>query len=145
MTRKGSMLIVMGFNGRKATAIKIGLLNRFEAMEEFIFSLNSARMEYPALTEAIYNAREEPKPHHFINEADMINRIVLGMSAKKFREEAGIKKGESIRPYLTTEQIRNIETLQRVDIGLIVGGIEFQARKEMLSNYINRLMLKQAA
>ncbi|WP_339182913.1 Rha family transcriptional regulator [Paenibacillus sp. FSL R5-0701] len=145
MTRKGSMLIVMGFSGRKATAIKIGLLNRFEAMEEFIFSLNSARMEYPALTEAIYNAREEPKPHHFINEADMINRIVLGMSAKSFREEHGIKKGESIRPYLTTEQIRNIETLQRVDIGLIVGGIEFQERKVVLSNYINRLSLKKAA
>jgi len=35
----------------------------------------------------------------------MLNRIVVGMSAKQFRLANDIEKGKSIRPYLTDEQI----------------------------------------
>lgn len=45
----------------------------------------------------------------------MINRIVLGKSAKKFRDENNIEKGQSIRPYLTKEQINQLEAMQKVD------------------------------
>lgn len=145
MTRKGAMLIVMGFTGAKATAIKIGLLNRFEAMEQFILSLNTARLEYPAFTEAILDAHEEPKHYHFSTEADMINRIVLGESAKQFRERHGLAKGESIRPYLTTEQIAAIEALQRADIGLLLAGLEYEQRKQALTGLFKRMQLKRIA
>lgn len=145
MTKKGSMLLVMGFKGAKALIFKIGLLNRFEVMERFIVSLETARIEHPAFTAAIMDAHEEPKHYHFSNEADMINRIVLGMSAKKFREMNDIPKGESIRPYLSMEQIQAVETLQRVDIGLIVAIPEYEERKKTLAQYYERMQLRRIA
>jgi hypothetical protein len=46
---------------------------------------------------------------------------------------------------LTAEQIHAIETLQRVDIGLIVAIPDFQQRKETLAKYYERLKLKRIA
>jgi Rha family phage regulatory protein len=145
MTKDGFTFLVMGYRGKKAAQFKEAYIRRFNEMESFIRSLTAAKLEHPAFTEAIMNAHDEPKHYHFSNEADMINRIVLGMSAKQFRESHGIAKGESIRPYLTAEQIRAIETLQRVDIGLIVAIPDFQQRKQTLSQYYERMKLKRIA
>lgn len=75
----------------------------------------------------------------------MINRIVLGVSAKQFREGNGIAKGESIRPYLTDDQIKAVETLQRMDIGLLYAVPEFEQRKSILANYFDQMKLKLTA
>ena len=70
----------------------------------------------------------------------MINKIVLGVTAKEFKEQNGIDKSvNSIRSYLNEEQIRSIETLQRFDIGLITMIDDYQERKAMLTNYYIRL------
>ena len=145
MTRNGSSVLVMGFKGKKALNFKIALMIRFNKMEAFIQSLQNAKLEHPALTEAIMNAHEDPRPYHYSNEADMINQIVLGMKAKQFRELNGIAKGQSIRPYLTTEQIQAVEMLQRVDIGLIEAGLEFPERREKLTRRFERMKLKLIA
>lgn len=145
MTRNGSSVLVMGFTGKKALSFKIELMNRFDQMEQFIKSLNNARLEHPAFTQAILDSKEVPMHYHFSNESDMINRIVLGVSAKKFREANGIAKGQSIRPYLSTEQIQAVEMLQRVDIGLLVAGLEFDDRKQTLTQYFERSRLKRIA
>ncbi|QWU15709.1 phage regulatory protein, rha family [Paenibacillus sophorae] len=143
MTYKGAMLIVMGFTGAKAMAVKIGLLNRFEAMASFISSLLAAKLEHPAFTQAIADSKEQPMHYHFSNEADMINRIVLGMSAKKFREANGIAKGESIRPFLSSEQIKAVEDLQRADIGLLMAGLDFDERKQRLTHFMERMRTRR--
>lgn len=145
MTKDGFTFLVMGYRGKKAAAFKEALIDRFNAMEAFIKSLTSAKLEHPAFTDALMNAHEEPKHYHFSNEADMINRIVLGMSAKQFREVNGLDKGTSIRPYLSSEQIKAIETLQRVDIGLIVAMPEYEQRKQALTSYYERLKSKRIA
>lgn len=145
MTKDGFVFLVMGYRGKKAARFKETYIQRFNAMESFIASLQTAKLEHPAFTEAIMNAHEEPKHYHFSNEADMINRIVLGMSAKQFREERGLKKGESIRPYLSTEQIHAVETLQRVDIGLIVAVPEYQERKTILTKYYQNINARRIA
>ncbi|WP_024985308.1 Rha family transcriptional regulator [Brevibacillus borstelensis] len=145
MTKDGFTFLAMGYRGKKAARFKEAYIKRFNEMEQFIRSLTAAKLEHPAFTEAIMNAHEEPKHYHFSNEADMINRIVLGMSAKQFRELHGIAKGESIRPYLSAEQIKAVETLQRVDIGLILAVPEFEQRKQVLTQYFDRLKLKQIA
>lgn len=145
MTKEGAMLVVMGFTGRKATAVKIGLLNRFKAMESFIESLQATKIEFPAFTDAIMTAHEEPKHYHFSNEINMIYRIVLGMDAKAFREAHGIPKGEVIKPYLSLEQLQAVEALQRVDIGLIVAIPEYDHRKQTLAQYYERMKLKRIA
>lgn len=141
MNRSTFSLLAMGFTGKKAFQWKIKYISAFDEMENFIQSLNSAKLEHPAFTQAIMDAHTEPKHYHFSNEADMINRIVLGISAKKFRELNGIEKGKSIRPYLSAEQIKAIEYLQRVDIGFVLAIPDYEARKDAIGKLFAKKFL----
>lgn len=135
MTRDGFTMLVMGFTGPKAMKFKELYIRRFNEMEQFIKTLISARKEFPLLTDNIKLLHENPKPYHFSNECDMINCIVTGMSAKQFRIANGIEKGKSIRPYISDEQITMLETLQKVDVGLLVAVPEYEQRKRHLEWY----------
>ena len=135
LTRDGFTILVMGYTGKKALRFKELYIRRFNEMEELIKSLVKARTEFPLLTENIKLLHEKPKPYHFSNECDMINRIVLGKSAKQFRLENNLEKGTSIRPYLTEVQIDLIEKLQKVDIGLLVAFPNYEDRKRHLEWY----------
>jgi Rha family phage regulatory protein len=135
MTRDGFVFLVMGYRGKKAASFKEAYIKRFNEMEQFIKYLLEARTEFPLLTDNIQLLHEKPMHYHFSNEADLLNRIVLGKTAKQVREEHGLKAGTSIRPYLTTQQIEAIDHLQRVDIGLLVSTPDFQERKRYLEWY----------
>lgn len=135
MTRDGFVFLAMGYRGKKAAHFKELYIRRFNEMETFIKMLVSARQEFPLLTENI----RHPKPYHFSNECDMLNRIVLGMTAKQFRVLHGIEKKTSIRPYLTQEQIDLLETLQKVDIGLLVSVPDYHERKRYLEWYAAKI------
>lgn len=135
MTRDGFTMLVMGYTGQKAMHFKELYIRRFNEMESFIKTLISARQEFPLLTANIKLLHENPKPYHFSNECDMLNRIVIGMSAKQFRLANGIEKGKSIRPYLSDEQISMLETLQKVDVGLLVAVPDYEQRKRHLEWY----------
>lgn len=139
LTRDGFTILVMGYTGKKALRFKELYIRRFNEMEELIKSLVKARTEFPLLTENIKLLHEKPKPYHFSNECDMINRIVLGKSAKQFRLENNLEKGTSIRPYLTEVQINLIEKLQKVDIGLLVAFPNYEDRKRHLEWYKQKL------
>lgn len=135
LTRDGFTILVMGYTGKKALRFKELYIRRFNEMEELIKSLVKARTEFPLLTENIKLLHEKPKPYHFSNECDMINRIILGKSAKQFRLENNLEKGTSIRPFLTEVQINLIEKLQKVDIGLLVAFPNYEDRKRHLEWY----------
>ena len=135
MTRDGFVFLVMGYRGKKAASFKEAYIKRFNEMEAFVKYLLEARTEFPLLTDNIQLIHEKPMHYHFSNEADLLNRIVLGKTAKQVREENGLKPGTSIRPYLTTKQIEAIDLLQRVDIGLLVSTPDFQERKRYLEWY----------
>lgn len=138
MTRDGFTFLVMGYRGKKAAKFKELYIQRFNEMEKTIKSLVEARQDFPLLTDVIRQAHEEPKPYHYTNEVDMINRLVLGMSAKQYREAHGIPKGESIRPHLTKEQLKQIDTLQKIDVGLVLVVPEFEKRKKELMKYLEK-------
>lgn len=142
LTKDGFTFLVMGYRGKKAATFKEAYINQFNQMAEFIQSLQTAKLEFPAFTNAIMEAHQEPKHYHFSNECNMINSIVLGMTAKKFRELHNIEKGKSVRPHLNLEQIESIKTLQRIDIGLIVAVDDYQKRKTILEQQHGRLKIK---
>ena len=144
MTRDGFTFLAMGYRGEKAAKFKELYIKRFNEMEKFIKTLVSARKEFPLLTENIKLLYDDPKPYHFSNECDMINRIAIGMSAKQFRLEHGIEKGESIRPYLTEEQINMLELLQKVDVGLLVAFPNYEDRKRHLEWYKSKISTQLA-
>lgn len=139
MTRDGFTMLVMGYTGAKAMKFKELYIKHFNEMEQFIKTLVSARQEFPLLTENIKLLHDNPKPYHFSNECDMINRIVLGKTAKQFRFENNIEKGESIRPYLSKEQVNMLDVLQKVDVGLLVAFPNYEDRKRKLEWYKSKL------
>ena len=143
MTKDGFTLLAMGFTGAEAMKFKIAYIKRFNEMEQYIKSLAAARMEFPQFTQAIRQVHEEPRHYHFSNECNLINRVVLGMDAKKFRETNGLGKVSSIRPYLTAEQISSIEQLQRADIGLLLAEPDYGKRKMLLEWYYSKISIKQ--
>jgi Rha family phage regulatory protein len=146
MTKDGFTFLVMGYRGKKASKFKETYIQQFNEMESFIKSIQQAKLEFPALTDAIMNSHEEPKHYHFSNEINMINKIALGVTASKFKEQKGIdKKANSIRPYLSVEQITKVEELQRIDIGLIIANLSYEQRKEILTNHYKISMLRATA
>ena len=132
LTRDGFTVLVMGYTGAKAMQFKEAYIKRFNDMEEQIKYLQSLREQHPQLTAAIQSVHEEPKFYHFSNEMDMLNRIVLGMTAKQFREANHIPAEQPIRPYLTANQAELLNRLQIFDVGFVVAIPDFQQRKQML-------------
>ena len=101
-------------------------------------SRSEARLEFKPMTNAIAEAHDDIKPYHFSNEADLINRIALGMTASKFRKHHDIEKNEQIRDYLTKCQLDCIIALQRANTVYIEDGLDFQERKVKLADLFNR-------
>lgn len=145
LTKDGFTIVTFGYTGKKAMAFKEACITRFNQMERFIKSLLNTKLEFPDFTDAVMLAHDEPKNYHFSNEINMIYRIILGMDARQFREANGLEKGIVIKPYLTLEQIRAVESLQRADIGLIEAGLDFEQRKEKLTGRYQRELLKISA
>ena len=143
--QQATFLISLMKNTKPVVAFKKELVRQFFRMKEYIHELVTARKDYPLLTEQIKLIHDDPKPYHFSNECDMLNRLVTGMSAKQFREAHGIEKGKSIRPYLTAEQIDLMEKLQKVDVGLLVAVPDFEQRKQFLEKYKQQIQRKQIA
>ena len=135
LTRDGFTLLAMGFTGKKAAHFKELYIQRFNQMEKFIGTLVSARNQFPRLTAQIHLLRPDAKPYFYANECDMLNRIVLGMSAAQFRTAHGIEKGQSIRPYLRDDQVAMLDLLQNADIGLLIAVPDYEQRKRHLEQY----------
>lgn len=144
MTRDGFTFLVMGYRGKKAARFKEAYIKRFNEMESFIRTLVATRQDFPELTENIKLLHDSPRPYHFSNECDMINRLVTGMTAKQFRETHGLKKGETIRPHLTDDQIWLMNALQKADIGLLISTPIYEERKRRLEWYKTKLLERQA-
>ena len=145
MTRDGFTFLVMGYRGKKAARFKETYIKRFNRMESFIQTLVEARNDFPELTENIKILHDNPKPYHFSNECDLINRLVTGMSAKQFREAHGLEKRTTIRPYLTDEQIWLMNSLQKADIGLLISTPIYEERKRQLEWYKVKLLERKAS
>lgn len=152
LTERGFLIAMPFIGGDKAKDGQVKLVDSFMRMREVIkrdaaikAQRDVARMEYRPMTDAIKRSKEEegkvPAHYHFSNEADMINRIILGMPSSKFRKENEIGKDEPIRDYLTAEQIRGITELQRADTVYLAMGWEFEQRKSGLVSLYERNQL----
>lgn len=105
-------LLVMGYTTKNAMQFKLNYIKHFNDMKNQLLHLQECRTECPTLTSAIQRL-ESDNPFVYSNEFNMINKIVLGCSTKEFRELHGIKKGDSIRPYCTDEQLQAIRHMMQ--------------------------------
>lgn len=103
---------------------------------------DTARVEYKPMTDAIKAERDrlgkETRQFDFSNEANLINRIALGMTASKFKDINDIGKNEPIRDHLTPCQIKCVTDLQRANTTFIQLGMEYEERKTLLMEMFKR-------
>ena len=64
----------------------------------------------------------------YSNEADMINQLVLGYTVKQWKANNPGLSGDKMRQHLTSEQLRNINTLQVFNTALISMGLSREER-----------------
>jgi len=144
MTFDGFIFLVMGYRGKKAARLKESYINAFNSMAAFIRQIDTARLEFKDFSEAIKQAHpDDLHSYHFSNEFDLINRIVLGMPTRKFKQQHNIT-ANSIRPFLTPAQLDGIIKLQRFDMGLVVTIPNYDDRKRILTDYFNRITALKA-
>lgn len=149
LTERGFLIAMPFIGGEKARDGQVRLVDSFieyrkKANKEASIQAERdlARVEYRPMTNAIKLSKEaegkEAEHYHFSNEANLINRIVLGTTAAKFRKDNDIGKTEAIRDYLSAEQIRAITELQRADTVFINMGWDFERRKAELVSLFER-------
>ena len=116
------------------------VLDRLKKEAEWKRSRLEAKTGYLPLTDAIMKAHEDVRFYHFSNEADLLNKIVFGMSAKKFKAEYDV---DDVRDAATAAQLSELDRLQRIDSSMIDMEMSYVDRKEMLiklhlkeSNYL---------
>ena len=104
-------------------------------MSEIIAAPATEKNDFSHITKALTLHYGEPKAYHFSNEYNMLNTIVLGMTAKQYRQVHGIKSNKS---YLTADEIKRLEMLEIVDMGLIAANLSFSERKEKLNSFMHK-------
>ncbi|EIU7558723.1 hypothetical protein HBA43_19270 [Providencia rettgeri] len=149
LTERGFLIVMPFIGGEKARDGQVRLVDSFIQFREKAareakvqIERNIARMEYKPMTDAVKESKiqegKEPAHYHFSNEADLINRIVLGVSSAKFRKDNDIGKTDPIRDYLSHQQIHAITELQRANTVFISMGWDFEQRKESLKGLFNK-------
>ena len=146
ITKDGFTLLVMGYTGDKAMQFKEAYIKAFNDMADYIRShkekRQDARVEYKPMTDAIKLAHDPIKSYHFSNEADLINSVVIGMTAKRFKE---LNKVDSVRDNLKPFQLEAIAHLERMNTALIEINQPFEERKRILSEYYTKKLIKRLA
>ena len=112
------------------------LANRSETKDYFLELCD-------AVKDGCARLNKEAKAIHYSNEADMINRLLLGTTAKKWLLSKGLSG--KLRDHLTLNQLKYLSYLERTDITFIELGFDFQQRKEKLTELFARHMVEKTA
>ena len=135
LNRKGFSLVVMGFTGKKAMDFKVAYIEAFEAMVNLLETRFISKQGYKEMSSAIaqYMGRDRMC---FSREADMINKIVLGMTSSQFKELNGLKENESPRDSVVADKLNKLDRAQRLNAQLITAGLDDRQRETIIrSNF----------
>ncbi len=153
LTRDGFSLLVMGFTGSKALNWKLKYIQAFNEMEKELKRLYNERKQWEIerakgvvvrhiLTDTIkMKVADSPnKRFMYPNYTKLIYKILFGKTMKELQESFAVKAKESIRDYLTSEQLKEVESMEMLISSLISLGMDYQEIKEFIeSKYIKQL------
>jgi phage regulator Rha-like protein len=131
---EAALLVVTGYDdvARAKVIARLKYLEQKQlAKEEQAKVRADMRLDFHPMTDAIVAAREGKtlESHHFSTECDLINRIVLGATAKQYRKMFDIDESEPLRDLLSAEQQKAVLLLRRANTVYLLEGLDFQERK----------------
>ena len=153
ITRDGFTLLVMGYTGEKAMQFKEAYILAFNEMEKELKRLHAERQQWEIertkgilvrhiLTDTIkMKVVDSPnKKFMYPNYTKLIYKTLFGKTLKELQQEYGVKGKESIRDYLTSEQLKDIESIEMLVSSLINCGWGYDKIKEFIhQNSIQKL------
>lgn len=135
MTRDGFSLLVMGFTGEKVLRWKLDYIKAFNEMEAELKRLYAERQRWEIerqkgvlvrhiLTDTIkMKVADSPnKKFMYPNYTKLIYKTIFGKSMKELQEQYGVKGKESIREYVTADELKQIESMEMLVSSLISCG-----------------------
>lgn len=153
MTRDGFTLLVMGYTGEKAMQFKEAYIKAFNEMEKELKRLYAERQQWEIerakgvlvrhiLTDTI-KMKVADSPHKkfmYPNYTKLIYKTLFGKTLKELQAEYGVKPRESIRDYLTAEQLKDVESMEMLVSSLINCGWDYEKTKEFIhQNAVKKL------
>nr|DAI54599.1 MAG TPA: regulatory protein [Bacteriophage sp.] len=135
VTRDGFSLLAMGFTGEKALKWKLKYIEAFNAMESELKRIYTERQQWQIerdkgiivrhiLTDTI-KMKVTDSPHKKVmypNYTKLIYKTIFGKSMKELQDQYGVKGKESIREYITSDELKQIETMEMLVSSLISCG-----------------------
>lgn len=145
ITRDGFSLLVMGFTGEKAMQWKLKYIEAFNIMEKELKRIYSERQQWEIerakgvlvrhiLTDTI-KMKVADSPHKkfmYPNYTKLIYKTLFGKSLKDLQKEYAVKPKETIRDYLTSEQLKDVESAEMLVSSLINCGWGYEQIKEFI-------------
>ena len=146
MNRDGFSLLAMGFTGDKAMAWKLKYITAFNEMEAELKRIYAERNQWEIerakgvmirhiLTDTIkLKIADSPnKRFAYPNYTKLIYKTLFGKSFKELQQEYGIKPKESLRDYLTSEQLKEVESMEMLVSSLINIGMGYDEIKDFIT------------
>lgn len=147
MTRDGFTLLVMGYTGELAIKFKEAYIRQFNAMETALRGKLVEREKgiavRQALTKAIQQSNEDDRMHGhaYSTYTNCIYKALFGMNANQLREKFGVNKQDNLRDYFSPEELRAVQSMERLVSGLVDCGWEYSQVKDFIQRTNTHKML----
>ncbi len=145
MDRDGFSLLAMSFTGEKALKWKLDYIKAFNAMESELKRIYNERQQWQIerdkgvvirhiLTDTI-KMKVPDIPHKkfaYPNYTKLIYKTLFGKTMKELQEQYGVKGKESIRDYVTADELKQIESMEMLVSSLINCGWGYDQIKNFI-------------
>lgn len=138
ITRDGFTILVMGYTGELAMKFKEAYIKQFNAMEAALRGKLIEREKgiavRQALTKALQQSTEDSRMHGhaYSTYTNCIYNVLFGMNANQLREKYGISKKDNLRDCFTQEELRMVQSMERLVSGLVDCGWEYDKVKAFI-------------
>lgn len=145
ITKDGFVMLAMGYTGGKAMIFKERYINAFNEMEKELKKIYAERKQWEIerakgvlvrhiLTDTIkMKVAESPhKRFMYPNYTKLIYKTLFNKSFDELKKEYGVKPKESLRDYLSSEQLKEVESMEMLVSSLINCGWGYDKIKNFI-------------